>query len=169
MAFTEKQRISLRERDLAFGRQDNETPGCNFPHDHKSARLVECKGRLEVHHILPQMFGYVWLKALQEEIDSELNALTVCQNSHVGTNYSIHPDQAGINRRYHNGEVNVFKELQESRRHLAEQGLHYWNTTYDAVLVYQAIKNTKKAESNGWELGRKGILYTAERNLRIIK
>ncbi|HEX8932115.1 MAG TPA: hypothetical protein VF810_03095 [Patescibacteria group bacterium] len=152
MAFTESERRQIRERDIEFGRNDNPIKGCNFPHS--MAADVPCLGRLEVHHILPQMFGYTYLIALTSDIDQILNALTVCQNAHTGSQTyptdNIHNDQPYVWRSYRNGNNNAFNEMQMRRKVIAETGQPYWNTKFDAVMIYQARKNTNTAQEEGW-------------------
>ncbi len=147
MSLTQKERVSIRNRDIEFGRNDNPVEGCQFPHDHAEAHGMRCAGRIEVHHILPQTFGYIWLEAVKKELDHKINLITVCQNSHVRTPYSIHPDQVGI---YFGKSESAGEKLQSRRREKAAQGIPYWNPSYDHLLVFQARRNTRIAQEAGW-------------------
>lgn len=141
---------------MEFGRKDNKVPGCQFPHNHACG--VQCRGRQEVHHIIPQRYARVVLQAPKEKVDQPLNGITVCQNSHVGTERSLHPDQPKARRTYGQNK-NSYQEMFDQRNELTQQGKPYWNRQYDRELREQARNNTHQAKEEGWEFPRKGTIF----------
>lgn len=132
MALSSRQRLAVVNRD---------SKKCNLPAEH------DCRGRLEVHHVLPQ--GYCGL--LDIEPDFPENLLTICHNSHVGNGNSIHPDIAEALQNYHT-DPKAIERVREQRTELMANHEIYWNPKWDRVLSATAVKNTQRAKERGWFL-----------------
>ena len=129
LALSLKQRMAVQNRD---GKK------CNLPAEH------DCRGRLEVHHLLPQ--GYCGV--LNIDPDFPENVLTICKNSHVGSD-GIHPDIAEALQNYHI-DPKAMERVREQRTELLANHEIYWNTKWDRQMSAVAVRNTQQAEKNGW-------------------
>lgn len=135
-AFTKKQRDSI-----VFDRDEGK---CQHPDKHHN-----CRGGLHCHHIIPQRYGkHVGLD--DETIDSAENALTICEESHVGRN-GVHPDIYQAKRRY-DGTSKAFDETFQERQRKLDNGEIYWDDEYDRQMHVQATKRTQNAKKRGWSL-----------------
>ena len=122
MAFSEKQRKWVNEvwgGKCAAGR---------IGMKHK------CKGDVQIHHVIPQMWGYAH-GMTEEEVDSPLNAFPACSDAHVGTRGTqdcFHPDQAHALTDYtRNDNKFAFGQLQERRQMMTQSDTPYWNERWD--------------------------------------
>lgn len=133
--FSEKQRKAILLRD------NNK---CQAPFKHN------CRGRLEVHHIIPQHYARTILGLTEEETDKPENALTICLNAHR----IIHPDLDQILIHYHElvdrGMV-PFRQLEDARGETLKQKKVYWDTQYDRLMLTLAFKRTAYAKRDNWE------------------
>lgn len=111
LAFSRAQRKWIRERD--FNR-------CQFPHKHR------CEGRLEVHHIKPQMWGREVEGCAQEELDVPENAITLCRHSHMAI---VH---MGLS----------YEDVMQRFR----KGQKYWDDRYDGQFAAYAVEATEQYE-----------------------
>jgi hypothetical protein len=133
-AFTKKQRDSI-----VFDRDNGK---CQHPDKHHN-----CKGGLHCHHVIPQRYGkHIGLD--DEIIDHPDNALTICEESHVGAN-GIHPDMWQAKREYNGTSSSFDKAFQERQRKLDNKEI-YWDDQYDRQMNVSAKKRTQEAKKKGW-------------------
>ena len=122
-AFSERQREWIRRRD-----KDK----CQAPFKHKH------KGRLEVHHILPQ--GYAHRMGI-ENYDFPENGITICQTAHD----IIHPDMTSARAEY-NQDVGSFGKLREQRSARLDNREIYWNDEFDRQMQVVTLRTTQEYE-----------------------
>lgn len=122
-AFSKAQREEILERD---------EHKCQAPWKH------ECKGRLEIHHVLPQ--GYA--KKFGVDPDFIENGITLCQNAHVGRE-GVHPDTAQAFEEYKT-DKKAFKKMIEKRKQKLEERVIYWNDEHDRPMQVVALKRTQE-------------------------
>ncbi len=127
-AFSKAQHEAILERD---------EHKCQAPWKH------ECKGRLEVHHVLPQ--GYS--KMFGVDPDFVENGITLCQNSHVGRE-GVHPDTAEAFDEYKTNK-RAFKDMIARRAEKLKEHIIYWNSEHDRPMQVVALKRTQEAKKRG--------------------
>lgn len=137
-AFTNQQRWAIRE--------ERDGGKCQFP-PHLNGHAKECGGRLEVHHILGQRY----CRHFKIDPDFPANAITICENAHSKV---IHPDMQTARREYGMNKESYHKAF-EARDELLKEGKIYWNDEHDRSMTAVAIRNTQRAESNGWQFPQK--------------
>lgn len=136
LAFTKRQRDAIAlERDGGH---------CVAPFEH------ECNegNGLEVHHVIPQRYGYR-VGLTESELDMPENAVTLCKNGHN----VIHPDRVQALHTYHQAKAegrNTFDELGKAREETLNRREPYWVTVFDRALHVTALKQTAKAKKKGW-------------------
>jgi hypothetical protein len=136
--FTHKQVLWIRERDRHR---------CQFHIPHK------CFGRLEVHHLRPQIFCIIVHKLPDIRFNVPCNALTVCQNAHQTI---LHPDTHYYLEEYRKGDHEAFEKMQKRRKDYCLQGVRYWVDTWDEELFEIAKKRTEAFEALGHIFPKKG-------------
>lgn len=133
MAFTQRQKDYLKQV------YNNKCQGKLVGMKHE---CTEKKG-LAIHHIIPQAYAYSVLGWTEEQVDSELQGIPLCENAHVnrlGNNpNAVHTDQFEALREYRAGNKNAFQELQMERKRKLERGEKYWNTQWDLNFTRMAI------------------------------
>lgn len=149
--FTAKQRKWILARDNRV---------CQFlKFDAVSRKWVLCGNRshLQVHHILPRGWVYEHLHYMIEDdsVNDALNGITLCGGHHVGhdmvsaTIYVVHPDNHKAQLAYRNGNKNAYQELMDCRKGFNQQGIPYWNTRWDVLLLRRARLLTARYLSAG--------------------
>lgn len=115
LSFSRAQKRWIKRRDKR----------CRFPEPH------DCHGRLEVHHIKPQMWARKVLGWHQELIDAPENGVTLCGHAHKKI---IHREMS-----------------EEEAKSLCANREPYWDTAYDAALAEYAARATQEyLPANPW-------------------
>lgn len=124
---------------------------CQYPDPHF------CNGdkqTLHVHHITPTRWMQERLKRPPEEADSPLNLISVCEEIHIGgrrNRHILHPDVPRARQMYGQGNKQAYEEiLGKERRNLMQEGIAYWDPTYDDTFRIRARKKTGMAIVEGW-------------------
>ncbi len=128
-AFSKKQRDAIVERDKNK---------CNYPLPH------ECGGELCVHQIIPPRYAEV----VGVDPDFPENALTICKNAQAGTN-GIFPDLAEAHAEYPADQSSFKKAIALRGKKLSQRKI-YWDDSHDREMSVTAVRNTQRAEKDGW-------------------
>ena len=103
-------------------------------------------GRLEVDHILPQRFAHEALGMVDSEVDVPENAITRCQNHHVGHPDAHHPDNLTALAEYRSGNKQAFEEMFKVRDQKIVEKRMCWNNAHDVEARIIARERTKMAD-----------------------
>ena len=134
VGFTEKQRNWFKKRD---GNQ------CMF-HYFENGKWKRCcvTAKLQVHHILPR--GWCRLHMPHSfQVNGSMNGICICKYHHVGKG-SVHPDTYEALIAYQQGNKQSFKEMVDKRKELNEQGIPYWNTSFDWQFMRLVKRHTAR-------------------------
>lgn len=133
VGFTQKQREWIKERD------GNTCQLCG----HAIHKGIACDPtHLEVDHVIPKRFASDELGMDEEEINSPLNALTICRNIHRGHPKSKHPDAHKAWWDYSQGDKDAFAKVFAKRDEQVEENEGYHNEEFDAPESEIALHNT---------------------------
>jgi len=108
---------------------------CNFPGEH------ECKGRKEIHRILPQWY----CNEMGIGPNFPENLITICESAHL----MIHPDIEHV-RHHWQPHSEEYQRIFKQRRELLDSRQIYWVDDWDRQLLVLAIRNTQEASEKGW-------------------
>lgn len=133
--------LNNKQREAIHIRDHN---SCQFPIQH------ECnsnKRTNQVHHIKNEMAAH-YANLPNEWIDAPENVITLCEHVHKEI---IHPDTHLTFLQYRSGNKNAFKDMQERRRGVMEDGRDYHFNVYDDDMRARAERLTRDAKSKGWQ------------------
>lgn len=163
LALTQKQRLAILERDNHQSqiRHYSEEKGW-----HTEPKCEDCRGvcRLEVHHIIPQLWAIAKLHLNWDEIDTPENVITTNSCEHVGRiargvyanpdkSFVIHPDTLTAYKNY-NGNGS-FEKMLEDRQVKIKEGEIYWSDDHDIEMKQTAEERTVLAQGKGWRWPKK--------------
>ncbi len=57
---------------------------------------------------------------------------------------------------------NSYKEVFETRKNLLDNRTPYWNTVWDRLFHVVAVRNTQRAEKDGWKFPTKNEKHTSK-------
>ena len=127
--------FSRKQRDAII---DRDKKKCNYPLPHK------CDGELCIHQIIPPRYAEV----VGVDPDFPENALTVCKNAQAGIN-GIFPDLAEAHAEYPVNQSSFKKAIAARGKKLAQRKI-YWDDSHDREMNVTAVRNTQRAEKEGW-------------------
>ena len=117
---------------------------CVFPMSKDDGRLVYCgsDNKIEIHHVLPSqmiMSQEPWTDPNELDIDRRHVGLALCQMHH----HTIHPDIRDAFIHYGEDKKGIKRAVHEHKV-LADQGIVFWDDSYDEALVAIATRHIQK-------------------------
>lgn len=131
-----------RQKEWILKVWGNRCQGANIGMKH------QCRDDLQIHHVIPQLWGYEKLGMNEEEVDSPYNAIPLCSDAHLGTRGTkdcIHTDQQDAVTSYrieHN--QHAFGQLQDRRKMMMNSGLKYWSDKWDTNMTNLVMAKINK-------------------------
>lgn len=140
---THRVELTEKQKDWVRSRDDRR---CNFPisYDLSRGTYDRCGARwrqLHVHHIVPQLWAARRLGWVEQQINNPDNLITLCRDCHFR---KIHGTDMNEVFAVYRDDKTAFAKMFERRRELVAQGIPYWETEWDEILLRIAHSRSER-------------------------